>query len=353
VKGAVAVSAITMLSLNVRGVAGYQKYAPANLMLDVWASLIDRGTRLPDFLLLNELSKRNVGYHDFTNALKDAGYRIFCDPRPEDHENECLIGVGSRIPLPPIKNVEVLYPARASGLDYLAVRCKCLGTDIVILAYRLHQFLNNQEQLEIAEGKLKAMEANYQSIGNVALRELYGLLQSFAPARVLAAGDNNHAAIREFYTGFAQEPASKQRQVSMLAPLGIDYYTPESGVSYFPSKTKIDHVLATKDIAVNNLSYEVLSSPALDHAAITADVDFCLQKRSNGRGITKMNNDLNFDFIKRILPHKGDCVTLSEFYNRFSMEFPQANQHQIAGSLGGATRWGFIRWENHKIRATR
>lgn len=260
----------SMLSLNVHGIAGTRQYAPANLVTDVWPALNQRGS-LPDILLLNELSKKSPGYPDFLDALVSAGYQTFSDPRSaNDHYNECLVAVGPRLLLPTSK-VEMFSPTTPSGLDYLAVKFEYLETPTVLIAYRLHEFLT--------KGQDKNMVEHYKSIAKIALPELKSLLTSFNPSKtmVLAAGDNNHGKIRRSYEGgYSQQPASLQRQAEALKPLGINYLTPETGFSYYPARTSIDHILTAKSVTANNISYEFLPTQALDHAALTADIQFKL-----------------------------------------------------------------------------
>ncbi|WP_407895606.1 hypothetical protein [Lacticaseibacillus sp. N501-2] len=119
------------------------------------------------------------------------------------------------------------------------------------------------------------MIENYRSIADIALPELQSLIMSLKPAQILAAGDNNHGAIRTNYDGgYSQKPASKQHQAEVLKPLGINYLTPKTGFSYLPAHTSIDHILTTESVTVENLHYEVLPSQNLDHAALTADIHF-------------------------------------------------------------------------------
>jgi hypothetical protein len=263
----------SVLSLNVHNISGSKSFAPANLIDDVWPALTDRGS-LPDVLMFNEVSKINPGYDAFVEALSDAGYRVFTDPRSnEDHYNECLIGVGSRLILPTTK-VEVLHPSQPSGLDYLALKFNYLETPVVLLSYRLHAFLDDETQAAIKAGKRNSCIENYRSIGETALPELQALVASFGDALILAGGDNNHGATRDTYEDLAQKPASLQRQASVLSSL--EFHTPESGVSNLKQHTQIDHLLTSASVQTNDVKYEVLSSSKLDHAAITGNVEFHL-----------------------------------------------------------------------------
>lgn len=265
----------SVLSLNVHNISGSKSFAPANLIDDVWPVLTGRGP-LPDVLMFNEVSKQNPGYDAFIEALSDAGYRVFTDPRPsEDHYNENLIGVGPRLILPTTK-VELLHPSQPSGLDYLAVKFDYLETPVVLLSYRLHAFLDHDTQAAIKSGKLNSCVENYRSIGEAALPALQDLIASFGETLILSGGDNNHgAAIRDAsYDDKAQKPASQQRQATVLSPL--EFHTPESGVSNLKQHTQIDHLLTSASVQASDVKYEVLASSKLDHAAITGNVEFHL-----------------------------------------------------------------------------
>ena len=257
----------TVMSLNVHNISGTARFAPADLIDDVWPAITDRGT-LPDILLLNELSKRNPGFKAFVEALKTAGYQVFTDPRPSnDHFNECLIASKG---LPSTMKAEVLSPSTPSGLDYLAVKLMVLGKPVFLLSYRLHSFLNHEIQSAIHAGKLNACVENYKSIG-AALPEFKALVDSFGEALIVAGGDNNHGAVRESYHGLAQKPASLSQQQAVINSL--TFHTPESGYSNLRQHTAIDHILASPSIRADHVAYEVLSSNKLDHAAITSTIE--------------------------------------------------------------------------------
>ncbi|NLR31322.1 exonuclease/endonuclease/phosphatase family protein [Levilactobacillus tujiorum] len=255
----------SVLCLNVNGKINTVAYEHASLMNDVWPALVNNG--LPDVLLLNELSRREVGFENFVKALERAGYRVLHDTRPiMSGSNEALIAIGPRLLLKSTK-VEIIYPDKESGLDAIAAVFSYFdNTKLCLIACRLHSTVDTSDLYE-----------HYQNIADNAIPQLRGFLTNIRTRfsnriRFIGGGDFNNGKIRQSYDGLAQAPASHKKIKDGLKKLKIDLITPDTGYSNRKQHTEIDHMFTSESISIKNSNYRELLSPNIDHNAVVADV---------------------------------------------------------------------------------